>query len=174
VSGETTAQTILRLDNDVISLRPSIVVVEVGINDLKTIGLFPNLEQQITNSCFANLNTLVIRMTEHGIHVVVLTIIPPGRPGLLRNLVWSEAIYTAVERVNATIKNLQGRRITVVDCAQVMCIGKRVKPQYARDTLHLNSAGYEMLNTSLSPVLKALILREEDKLGAEITNDAIQ
>ena len=42
---------ILRLDRDVISLRPRMVLIQEGINDLKGIGLFTREEDAIVDEC---------------------------------------------------------------------------------------------------------------------------
>lgn len=41
ISGQTSAQISLRFDSHVRPLAPEILLLHVGINDLKTIGLFP-------------------------------------------------------------------------------------------------------------------------------------
>ena len=48
-SGETTSQGLLRLDRDVIALRPRMVLIQEGINDLKGIGLFTREEDAIVD-----------------------------------------------------------------------------------------------------------------------------
>jgi lysophospholipase L1-like esterase len=157
VSGETTAQAILRLDRDVIALEPSIVVVQVGINDLKAIGVLPGRVDQIVRSCSENLKTIVRRAVASDIHVVILTIFRPGPVELGRRPVWSDEIGLAVERVNGMIKALSGQGVTIFNCDPVLVAGKRIKPQYARDALHLTSAGYERLNKSVGPILEQLV-----------------
>ncbi len=92
MAGNTSAQTLLRLEYDVIRLKPSIVVIQVGINDLKTIGVFPENRDKIISSCQKNLKSIVSQMLEHDIHIVILTIFPPGTTELLRRPVWSDKI----------------------------------------------------------------------------------
>lgn len=160
VSGETTSQAILRLDRDVIALKPSIVVVQVGINDLKAIGVLPGRIDEIVSSCSENLKTIVQRAVASDIHVVILTIFRPGPVGLRRKPVWSDEIGLAVERVNGMIGVLSGQGVTVFDCDPVLVVGNRIKPEYARDGLHLTAAGYEKLNESVRPVLEGLVGRQ--------------
>lgn len=164
ISGETTAQTFLRLDRDIIQLEPSIVVVQVGINDLKTIGVFPERKDEIINLCWQNLSKIVGRLTSHNIHVVILTVFPPGPVGLLRRPIWSDEINDAVVRINELIRGLKGPRVTVIDCDSILSVGKTMKPQYTQDTLHLTSAGYEAVNKSLTPILVELT---RDRLKSE-------
>lgn len=157
VCSQTTAQTLLRLEGDVIRLKPAIVILQVGINDLKTIGFFPEIKNDIIDSCLKNLNTIIEQITRNDIQVVVLTIFPPGPVDLFRRSIWSDEINCGVEEVNEMIRSLKGQGITVIDCDSILTVGESIKPEYAKDTLHLTSAGYEALNNSLSPVLNELI-----------------
>ena len=50
VPGETTAQAVLRLKTDVLELKPDIAVVQIGINDLKAIGVFPEQKEKIVKA----------------------------------------------------------------------------------------------------------------------------
>ena len=157
VSSETTAQTILRLDRDIIQLKPSIVVLQIGINDLKTIGVFPKCKNEIINSCKKNFNIIVDRMADHNIHVVILTILPLGPVDLFRRPFWSGEIYHSVEIMNEMIRKMEGQGVTVVDCDSILGIEKSIKPEYAKDTLHLTPAGYVVLNKYLMPMLEKIM-----------------
>jgi lysophospholipase L1-like esterase len=157
ISGQTTAQTLLRLEADVIRLKPAIAVLQVGINDLKTIGLLPERKNEIIRSCRENISTAVARIAEHDIRAVILTVFPPGPVDLFRRPVWSSDIYKGVEDVNQMIRDLNGRGITVVDCDSILVSDNGLKSEYVQDTFHLTSAGYEALNNALSPVLHELI-----------------
>lgn len=157
VSGETTAQAILRLDRDIIQLQPLVTVIQVGVNDLKSIGVLPKRKEEIINTCWKNLSKLVKQTTEHKIHVVVLTIFPPGSVGLLRRPIWSDEINGAVLRINELIRGLKDPRVTVIDCDSILSVGKTIRPEYAQNALHLTPAGYVALNKFLTPILEKLI-----------------
>ncbi len=154
---ETTAQAVLRLKQDVLDLKPDIVVVQTGINDLKNIGLFPERKDEIVRSCWKNLNAIVEQMGEQDIHLVLLTVFSPGPVDLHHKPLWSNDILQGVNQINEMIKGLKGPKITVVDCNDILVLGPRVKPEYVQDTYHLTSAGYVALNGSLRPVLQKLM-----------------
>jgi lysophospholipase L1-like esterase len=157
ISSETTAQTILRLDRDIIQFHPSIVVLQTGVNDLKAIGVFPKCKDDIINSCRKNLKIIVDRMTEHNIHVVILTIIPLGSVELFRRPIWSDEIYRGMEKVNEVIRKLGSQRVTVFDCDSILAVDKSIKPEYSQDALHLTPEGYVVLNDFLTPILEKII-----------------
>jgi lysophospholipase L1-like esterase len=159
---ETTAQALLRLKQDVLELKPNITVVQIGINDLKNIGLFPERKDEIVTSCWENLHTIVEQMGEHNIHVVLLTVFSPGPVDFYHKSLWSEDIREGVDRVNEKMIGLIGPGITVVDCDALLSPDQSVKPEYAEDTYHLTSTGYVALNDALRPILEELI---QDRLN---------
>jgi lysophospholipase L1-like esterase len=162
VSRQTTAQVLLRLDRDVVALGADVAVVQVGVNDLKTLGLFPVEDRRaIVEACRDHVREIVGRLRGAGITVVLLTIFPVGPPELARRPIWSDATIDAVDDVNRTIRGLAGPGVVVVDCDARLRKGRRIDPALALDTLHLNPAGYRALNEVVRPVLEAVVRDRE-------------
>jgi lysophospholipase L1-like esterase len=154
---QTTAQMLLRLDADVIQLRPSTVVLEGGINDLKTIADFPQQRAQIVADCEANLARIVEGCRGAGAEVVLVTIFEIGHVPPWRRPFWSNDVHKAVGDVNAYLRTLIRDGVVLFDANPVLTEGKdEVEPPYQLDYLHLSSAGYDALNRGLVPVLRAL------------------
>jgi lysophospholipase L1-like esterase len=156
VGGETTDEILLRLDRDVIALKPDVVVLEMGINDLKTLGLFPGKEQEIINSFQRNADLVLERLRSQKIEVVLLTVFPPGQVPLARRMLWSDATRDAVANFNRRALGLHLPDVTVVDCDAALADGNRLRREYALDTLHLSPAGYVVLNRRVEPVIAGL------------------
>lgn len=156
VNRQTTAQVLLRLDRDVIALGADVAVVQVGVNDLKTLGLFDHGRRHaVVEDCRAHVVEIVGRLRRAGITVVLLTIFPVGPPGLLRRPVWSDATIDAIDDVNATIRRLDGPGVLVVDCDTCLRQGRHINPALALDTLHLNANGYRALDVAARPAIEA-------------------
>jgi len=162
--GETTTQVALRLDRDVIRLHPDVAVVQAGINDLKAVGVVSIPEDEIIAKCERNLHTIVSRLRQSGVRVILITVLPIGPVELARRPVWSNATLTAVERVNETIRGMGCDGVTVVDCDPDMMVNGRMNPNYARDAFHLTPAGYEALARVVTPALYAAIADRKDQL----------
>ena len=154
ISGQTTAQALLRLDRDVIQLRPDVTIVQVGVNDLKTIGVFPESKDQIIDTCWENLSEIVNRMVDNNIDVILLNIFPPGSVELLRRPVWSNEIDNAIVKINEMMMSLKNQRVNVVDCNPILAPNKKIKPEYEKETLHLTAEAYQVLNSALNPILE--------------------
>ena len=153
IDGQTTEQIRGRLDAHVLALHPRIVVIQGGINDLKTIGLFPNRRDQIVAGCKANLHDITNRCRGAGSTVVVTTIFPTGPVPLQRKPYWSPQIDRAVEEVNDDLRAMKSDGVVLLDAWQILQENGRLKPRYAADTLHLTTPAYESLNQALVPLL---------------------
>jgi len=159
--GDTTAQVLARLDRDAIALNPQIVVLQVGINDLKAIGVLPERAAEIQASCRENIKHMVGDLELHGIHVVVLTIFPVGRVELVRRAIWSRDIDNAVVTANTSLRELSSSLTTVIDGDLVFAVNGRMNPKYANGALHLNEAGYAALSETVLVQLKQILDSDE-------------
>jgi lysophospholipase L1-like esterase len=157
VSGQTTAMALLHWERDALLARASVAVIQIGINDLKQVGLFPERARLIVDSCWRNIRELVDRMVASNLDVVLLTVFPTGPVGLLRRPIWSEGVVAAVDEINGRLLRLNGPRVSVLDCDPVLMSGRRLRREYAHDTLHLTPKAYEALNARLAPVLQELM-----------------
>jgi lysophospholipase L1-like esterase len=155
IGSQTTAQVLGRFDQDIAPLRPDYLVVQVGINDLKTIPLFPSQADAIVQNTKENIETLVQRSLSAGVDQVILTtIFPIGAVPLERQLVWSNDVAAAVEEVNAFLATLAGERVIVMETAPILAAENgMIQETYSRDTLHLNGEGYAALNATLVKTL---------------------
>jgi lysophospholipase L1-like esterase len=158
VGFQTTAQMLFRFDADVAALRPAVVVVEGGVNDLKVIADFPDRRREIVAECEANLQRVVQACRHSGAAVVLVTVFAIGDPSLVKRPFWSESVADAVREVNAYLPTLANDGVIVFDANQVLGDGRgKVKREYQLDYLHLLPSGYEALNRSLLPLLPRLL-----------------
>jgi len=158
ISGQTTAQVLGRFQQHVADLEPDVVLIQVGINDLKTIPLFPDRGANIIEQCGSNIQELASRSLDTGAKVIVTTIIPAGRVPLARIPFWPSEVDQAIDSCNTSIEALSSNRVMVFDTSAIVS-GRngRVQPKYQRDFLHLNGAGYQALNRELTSALNALL-----------------
>lgn len=156
VGSQTSAQVVRRFDAHVRPLQPRLVILQVGINDLKTIPLFPERKVSIVARCQENIRQIVSQSTDLGATVILTTIFPVGRVPVERRPFWSDEVAAAVDEVNAYIRSLAGEQVVVLDAFAILADERGVaRPEYSRDLLHLNEAGYEALNEALARSLGA-------------------
>lgn len=156
VGAQTSEQVLARFDLHAAPLKPDILILQVGINDLKTIPLFPEQEHAIVERCKDNIQTIVKKSKELGATVILTTVFPAGKVPLERRLFWSSDVDRAIESVNTFIKSLEDPGVIVLDSSFLADDKGVVKNEYSRDTLHLNASGYDALNLRLQAILESL------------------
>lgn len=154
ISSQTSVQTSQRFAAHVRSLKPNLVVIQVGINDLKTIALFPERQQEIVANCQANIKQIVNESQKIGAVAIVTTIFPAGEVPLDRKPFWSDEIGRAVRDVNAYIATLADEKTIVFD-AYTLLVDRQglLLEKYKSNELHLNDAGYVLLNRELVKII---------------------
>lgn len=156
VESQTSAQVALRLEHDLAPLKPQVVVVQVGVNDLKVLPLFPERRAAMIAACKNNIRQTVEDAVALDATVVLTTIFPTGKPSFVRRLLWSDQVQHAISETNVFIRSLAGSRVIVLDADKVLA-GQdgRLNPAYAVDLLHVNEVGYRELNIVLAQTLTA-------------------
>lgn len=152
IDAQTSAQVRYRFEHDIGRLRPDVVILQVGINDLKTIPLFPDQEEAIIQRTKDNIAEIVAQARELGTMVIVTTVFPASEVPIERQLFWSPRVNTAIEDVNTYISTLQAPGIVVFDAYELLFDRPDRRDLYI-DELHLNSAGYVVLNQELASML---------------------
>jgi lysophospholipase L1-like esterase len=158
IGGQTTAQILARFDRHFTTVKPKIILIQAGINDLKAIPLFPESEATIIANCKQNLGAMVARSRQLGVRVIITTIFPLGELPLLRRPFWSDRVDPAIAEVNQYLISLASPEVTVVVTADLLADQQgQLIPAYSHDLLHLSVAGYQRLNQELSARLESII-----------------
>lgn len=157
IGAQTSVQVSARYDDHVGPLWPDILVVQVCINDLKTIPLFPDQKENIIQNCQNNIQRITELANGQGTIVILTTIFPVGQVPLKRQIFWSDEIPAAVIEVNALINSLSSETVIIFDTYTILADEQgEMAEKFRFDELHLNSAGYEALNTELVELLNSL------------------
>lgn len=131
VSGNTTSAGLDRLENDVLSKDPKVVIVLLGGNDY-----LRRVDKKIT---FENLRKIVDQIHQKGAIVLLLGV----RGGLLKDTYKSAFDDFAKENHVAYVAN-------VLD-------GVLGDPTLMYDQIHPNDKGYRIIADKISPILKSVI-----------------
>ena len=135
ISGQTTPQMLVRFRQDVIALRPRVVVILAGINDIAG-----NTGPMSLSQTEDNIHSMVELAKANGIAVVLSSVLPaydfPWRRGL-------EPAGKVVE-LNARLKEYAARNgLTYLDYFTPMADDKQgLKAELTYDGVHPNAAGY--------------------------------
>ncbi len=158
ISGQTTAQVLGRLNQHIQPLSPDIVIVQVGVNDLYRIPIFPENQETIISECKSNIKEIVNQSRQLGAVVILTTIFPLAEVPFEKKIFWSpDIVITAIKEVNDFIYSLENEDIIIFDTGDILVNQQgKVREEYSRDFLHLNRAGYKVLNEKLMPILQGL------------------
>ncbi|MDB6037147.1 MAG: lysophospholipase L1-like esterase, partial [Verrucomicrobiales bacterium] len=149
--GATSAEVLASLPPILEQTRPTAVIIQVGINDLKLLGLRPKSSREIESLVLTNIFQIARLCQTHGAKVIVTPIWPPGEVTLMRRIVWNPAIERGVKAVNHQILRSNLRDFLVMDLYEEAFHDVEADHRFNlyRDTLHLKSSAYEALSKAL-------------------------
>ncbi|MFN8274954.1 MAG: GDSL-type esterase/lipase family protein [Flavobacteriaceae bacterium] len=147
ISGQTTAQMLLRFRNDAIDLKPKTIVILAGINDIAENTGSISVEQ-----IFSNIKSMCDLARANQIKVVLCTVLPAAQ------FPWRPQI-NPIEKVlalNEMIRNYaQQEKISLVDYFTTMKDTQNGLPKiHSEDGVHPNKEGYEVMKSLLLEKLK--------------------
>lgn len=131
VNGNTTRDALLRIEKDVLSKNPSVVVVELGGNDL--------LNRVDSNITQRNLDQILSKIRPTGAKIVIL-----GIKFFLFNQKYETDLQKLAKKYNATF---------VPDILEGIITDQSLK----HDDIHPNAKGYQKIADKLTPILTPLI-----------------
>ncbi len=150
IGGQTSTQVLGRYEAHVKPLRPRNLLVQVGINDIKWVGLSPTSAAAVVKRYQDNINALIRKTREDRIQLVLTTVFPPAEPSLLRRRLWNTSAGEALAQINDFLRTAAAPGVRVIDAAVLLARPDGfLDSAYAADFLHLNPAGYRRLNQAL-------------------------
>lgn len=152
ISGQTTYQFLLRFRNDVINLKPKVIIINGGTNDVaENTGPFD------LNNTFGNIASMAEIAKANNIKVILTSVLPAS------GFRWNKKITDAPERIealNAKIKEYaKENKIPYVDYYTPMATGEEraLNPDYSKDGVHPTLEGYLVMEALIKPAIdKAL------------------
>lgn len=138
ISGQTTPQMLVRFRPDVIDLKPKVVVILAGINDIAG-----NTGPATLEMIEANIASMTELAKFHEIKVVLCSVLPaydfPWNPGVFP----SEKIIALNEWIK---KYSADNGLTYLDYYSPMADERKgLKKEYSEDGVHPNKAGYKVM-----------------------------
>ena len=157
ISGQVSAQMLLRFRSDVIDLEPRVVVILAGTNDIAENSGYISLEK-ITD----NIKSMAEMAEYHGIKVILCSVLPaidfPWRPGLdpadkiiaLNTMLKSYAIkkgYPWVDYYGEMVDMEKGLKVVAI----------RHPMPYGDDLGHPNATGYQIMENLVEQALEKVM-----------------
>ncbi len=138
ITGQTSAQMLLRFRQDVISLKPKVVVIQAGSNDLT--GLFGPATQPMIAE---NIMSMVELAKLHGIRVVLASLTP------VCDCSQKETAIRPVGKILGINEWLKGYAqqsgAVYLNLYTPLVQGRALRPEFTKDGFQLSDAGYAVL-----------------------------
>lgn len=147
ISAQTTPQMLVRFRPDVLALKPAVVVILAGTNDIAG-NTGPTTVDIITS----NIASMADLARAHGIRVVIVSVLPANR------YYWNAALRPAPEiaALNQRLKALAERDgHTWLDLHSALTDTDAGLPkQFSGDGVHPNAAGYAVMSSQVEPAIR--------------------
>jgi lysophospholipase L1-like esterase len=150
ISGQTSSQMLLRFRPDVISLKPAVVVILAGTNDIAG-----NTGPVSDETVLGNIMSMTELAQANGIKVVLCAVLPATEFWWRKELQPAERIMA----FNAKLRTYADtRHIPFVDYHKAMADARHGLPkQYAEDGVHPNLAGYKVMEPLVEEGIRAAL-----------------
>jgi lysophospholipase L1-like esterase len=152
VPGQSSSETCRRFGYDVRPLRPNIVLLQIGVNDVMTAAYYlPTTMADTVATCRENIRWLAAATVGLGATALLTTIFPVAQVEGVRD------VAQGIDELNSFIHTLAAPNVVIFDAYAVLEEGGFVRPAYMQDFAHLNANGYRALNAQLGRLLTGLI-----------------
>ena len=154
ISGQTTPQMLMRFRPDVIDLKPAVVVILAGINDIAE-----NTGPITLENIYGNIISMVQLACANNIKVVVSSVLPAN------NFPWRPQIKPA-EKVIALNSMLEAycktNNIVYLDYySNIVDDQKGLDKKYTEDGVHPTLAGYKVMEPLVEQAIKKALSQKE-------------
>ena len=148
ISGQTSSQMLLRFQNDVIALKPKVVVINAGTNDIAMNAGTYNMELTLNN-----IKSMAEIAEANGIKVILTSVLPAG------TIPWRPEITDVTQKVDALNNEIhqysKSKGFAYADYNSAMRDNKgAMQPQLSNDGIHPNAEGYKVMERVIMEVLK--------------------
>jgi lysophospholipase L1-like esterase len=152
ISGQTTSQMVLRMMSDVVALKPRVVHIMGGTNDIA--GNTGPMTAQMSED---NARAMTDIAQRHGIKVIIASV-PPAA-----SFPWAPQVQSrpAIAGLNRRLERMAHQtRSAWIDYHSVLDDGTNaMKPGLAVDGVHPTEAGYDAMQMLVEPLLVKLLAR---------------
>lgn len=151
ISGQTTQEMLVRFRTDVLNLKPKVVVILAGTNDIAE-----NAGPYREDNTVGNIESMLLLAKQAKLKVIVASVLPcDAYP-------WNQSITGVADKVASLNRRLQALakkyKATYVDFFNMMLAedGHAMSAAYTNDGVHPNQAGYAVMEQVLLPVVKKM------------------
>lgn len=153
ISGQVSAQMLLRFRQDVIDLKPTVVVILAGTNDIAE-----NAGPTTLKDILGNIVSMAQLAEVNHIKVIICSVLPAY------DFPWHRGLQPAgkIVKLNSMIKSYcEDNTIPYVDYySKMVDEQKGLEPKLTVDGVHPNHAGYEVMDAIVQATIRTVLKQE--------------
>ena len=147
ISGQTSVQALLRFRQDVLSLNPKTVIIQIGTNDIAE-----NTGPYSEDFTFGNIQSMVEIAQANGLKIILASILPATNFEWRRSVGNRSAMIIALNKRLKTYSDLN--KITFIDYHSVMKNEQNgMNLDIAADGVHPTLKGYKMMEAMIEKII---------------------
>ena len=147
-AGATSSQIVAAVKSDLVELRGATdVYLQLGVNDLRLIGLQSKRAEEIGLATQKRIDELASYLAAKNLRVTIITVFPTGPLRWVRRPVWSDEVSATLRSLNDRLLRHSGQgAVRVLDVSEVFAaLGSAA----FTDELHVSRRTYRELNQYL-------------------------
>lgn len=151
ISGQTSSQVLLRFRQDVLDLKPTAVLINIGVNDIaENTGPY---HEEVT---FGNIQSMTELAQAHGIQVILSSILPTTKFEWRLDLGDRSGMIVSLNQRLQTYAAKKG--ISFIDYHTAMKNSQNgLDSDLAEDGVHPTLKGYQLMESLALPVIKKVV-----------------
>lgn len=153
IDGDTTEGLSKRLQLSIFDLKPKVLVMQIGTNDLQVLGL-PK-EKTVDN-----IATLIatIRQAMPQLQILLVSLYPVNETTdkLVNRLIVGPRKNADIQWMNQHLRTMKGVRFVDI-YPSLLDEGGQLKMQYSKEGLHMSLSGYTVITQVLKPILEEVL-----------------
>lgn len=151
ISGQTSPQLLSRFRQDVINLKPVVVVINIGTNDIAQ-----NTGPYDADFTFGNIKSMAELAATNGIKVILSSVTPAGEYG------WRKEIKDVPAKIMALNANIEAyakeKGFAYIDYFPLMCDeNNAMQAALSYDGVHPTEEGYIIMETAAKAVIDKVL-----------------
>ncbi len=156
IGGATSRETLCQINDTMLNLSPEWYIVQVGINDIVAASMMKEHERiKIHEQLLENIRQIITKLSGTGSRILLLTIVPPISPDMLRSLVWGDTIEEDAARASKKLLDEFSTTAQVYDMKGTFFDFEKNtwKDELSRNALHWNEKAYRSLDVEIKRIV---------------------
>jgi len=155
INGQTSSEVTLRAKYEFDKIHADIIILQVGSNDIKALGVFPGKEDFLMENFKRNILEIIELAKKNNSKIILTALFPKPDVPFLRKFFWNKKSDLLLQKFNKLLEAQNHKEdVSFFDSYKLLLTNDNTKPfrlkeEYKNDFMHINKQAYLMLNKHL-------------------------